>query len=120
MKLPLMLQAESRTRLLQGIAIGAISSMIVGFTWGGWVSGSITARKMSDKGATEAVVAPLAPICVKRFQRGTEANATLAQLKATDSWQRDSFIVKGGWATFPGESEPNHNFAETCAATLNK
>jgi hypothetical protein len=119
MKLPLMLQAESRTRLLQGIAIGAIVSMIVGFTWGGWVSGS-TAQKMADKGANEAIVAALAPICVEKFQSGTEAKATLAQLKAVDSWQRDTFIVKGGWATFPGDSEPNRNVAEACAALLNK
>ncbi|HVV78662.1 MAG TPA: hypothetical protein VHD59_03475 [Pseudolabrys sp.] len=119
MKLPSILQGESRTRLLQGIAFGAIATMLIGFTWGGWVSGS-TAQKMADKGATDAVVTALAPICVEKFQGAAEAKATLAKLKATDSWQRDTFIVKGGWATFPGESEPNRNVAEACAALLNK
>jgi hypothetical protein len=75
---------------------------------------------MADKGANEAIVAALAPICVEKFQSGPEAKATLAQLKAFDSWQRDTFIVKGGWATFPGHSEPNRNVAEACAALLNK
>jgi hypothetical protein len=119
MKLPSILQGESRTRLLQGVALGAVATMLIGFTWGGWVSGG-TAQKMADKGANEAVVAALAPICVEKFQGATEAQATLAKLKATDSWQRDTFIVKGGWATFPGESEPNRNVAEACAALLNK
>jgi hypothetical protein len=119
MKLPPFLQAESRNRLLQGVAIGAIATMVIGFTWGGWVSGG-TAHKMASQSAVQATVAALAPICVEKFQGGAEAKATLAQLKATDSWQRDTFIVKGGWATFPGESEPNRNVAEACAALLNK
>jgi hypothetical protein len=34
MQVPLILQGESRTRLLQGIAIGAVASMVIGFFWG--------------------------------------------------------------------------------------
>jgi len=119
MNLPSILQGESRTRLLQGAALGAIATALIGFTWGGWVSGS-TAQKMADKSAGQALVAALAPICVDKFQRGAEAKATLAQLKATESWQQDNFIVKGGWATFPGDSEPNRNVADACAKLLSK
>jgi hypothetical protein len=119
MKLPPILQAESRNRLLQGVAIGAIATMVIGFTWGGWVSGG-TAHKMASESADQATVAALAPICADKFQRDAEAKTTLAALKATDSWQRDTFIVKGGWATFPGDSEPNRNVADACAKLLNK
>jgi hypothetical protein len=119
MNLPQALQGESRTRLLQGVALGAVATMLIGFMWGGWVSGG-TAAKMADKSADTAVVAALAPICAAKFQSGTEATATLAKLKATDSWQQDAFIVKGGWATFPGESQPNRGVAEACAKLLNK
>jgi hypothetical protein len=119
MNLPSILQGESRTRLLQGVAVGAIVTALIGFTYGGWVTGG-AAQKMAAQSAEEAVVAALAPICVAKFQRGTEATATLAQLKATDSWQQDAFIVKGGWATFPGASEPNRDVAEACAKLLNK
>ena len=35
MQVPSILLGESRTRLLQGIAIGAIASMVIGFSWGG-------------------------------------------------------------------------------------
>lgn len=119
MQLPQALQGESRTRLLQGVALGAIATMVIGFMWGGWVSGS-TAQKMAGKSADQAVVTALAPICAAKFQSGTEATATLAKLKATDSWQQDTFIVKGGWATFPGDSEPNRDVADACAKLLNK
>jgi hypothetical protein len=43
-----------------------------------------------------AVVAALAPICVDNFQHASDAKATLVALKATDSWNQDSFIEKGG------------------------
>jgi hypothetical protein len=42
----------------------------------------------------------------------------LAELKATDSWKQDTFIAKGGWATFPGMESPNSNVAEACAKML--
>ena len=34
MQVPSMLRGESRTRLLQGIAVGAVASMVIGFSWG--------------------------------------------------------------------------------------
>ena len=116
MKLPPILQGESLTRLLQGVAIGAVLTLIVGFGWGGWQLAS-KAEKTAEQSATNAVVAVLAPICVDRFQRATDAKASLIALKATDSWKQDTFVEKGGWATFPG-SEPNQSVAEACAKML--
>ena len=116
MKLPPILQGESVTRLLQGAAGGAVIAMILGFGWGGWQLGG-TAEKMADERASNAVVAALAPICVDKFQHGADAQAKLIALRATDSWQRDSFVKKGGWATFPG-SEPSMAVAEACATIL--
>ena len=118
MNFPQALQGESRTRLLQGVALGAIATMAIGFIWGGWMTGR-SAQRMADQSADQATVAALAPICAAKFQSGTEAPATLAKLKATESWQQDTFIVKGGWATFPG-SEPNRNVADACAKLLSK
>ena len=116
MNLPPILKGESLTRLLQGAAGGAVVAMIVGFGWGGWQLQS-RAEKMADQRADNAVVAALAPICVDKFQHGADASAKLVALKATDSWQRDTFVAKGGWATFPG-SEPNQDVAEACAKIL--
>ena len=63
--------------------------------------------KMADQSTSSAIVAALAPICVV-IRHATEAKATLAELKLVDSWKRDSFIEKGGWATFPGATLPRN------------
>ena len=117
MKLPPILQGESLTRLMQGAAAGAVAVMIVGFSWGGWTL-QRTAEKMADQKSGEAVVAALTPICVEKFNQAADATTTLAALKKVDSWQQDSFVTKGGWATFPG-SQPNRDVAEACAKVLN-
>ena len=65
----------------------------------------------------DAVVAALTPICVDKFKQASDAKTSLAALKAVDSWQRDSFVTKGGWATFPG-NEPNRDVADACAKVL--
>jgi hypothetical protein len=40
MEVPSILQGQSGTRLLQGIAIGAVVTLVIGFSWGGWVTGT--------------------------------------------------------------------------------
>ena len=119
MQLPAILQGESLTRLLQGAAAGFLATVVIGFGGGGWMLAS-TAKKMADQSTSSAVVAALAPICVDKFQHATDAKSTLAELKLVYSWKRDSFIEKGGWATFPGTESPNNNVAEACAKMLNE
>ena len=118
MKLPPMLQGDLLTRLLQGAAAGCAITLVLGFGWGGWQLHS-KALKMAQDSANSAVVAVLAPICADKFQHAAGAPATLVALKATDSWKQDTFVEKGGWATFPG-SEPNRNVAEACAKMLSE
>jgi len=119
MQLPPMLQGDSLTRLLQGAAAGCAITLVVGFGWGGWQLSS-KAQKMAQDSSNRAVVAVLAPICADRLQHANGATATLAQLKATDSWKQDVFLVDGGWVTFPGNAEPNRNVAEACAKMLSE
>ena len=118
MNLPPILKGDSLTRLMQGAASGAVVAMIVGFTWGGWTLQS-KAQKFADEKAETAVVAALTPICVDKFEHAADAKTTLAALKAEDSWKRDTFISKGGWATFPGNA-PNRDVAEACAKVLDE
>ena len=40
MEVPSILQGQSGTRLLQGIAIGAVATLGIGFSWIGWVTGT--------------------------------------------------------------------------------
>ena len=93
MQVPSILQGESLKRLLQGAAVGAVATIIVGFNWGGWSLGS-TADKMAKERSELAVVAALAPVryaalfevyrACRRHQR--------CQLKGTETSVRLRFM----------------------------
>ena len=98
--------------------VGAsLLTMIVGFSWGGWVTGG-TARATAETKAREAVVARLAPICVVQSGRDPGRAVKLVALKDESSWQRGEYVGKQGWATMPGEKEPDRIVAELCASLL--
>ena len=42
----------------------------------------------------------------------------MAELKKVGSWQQDSYIQKGGWATFKGMASPDLAVAQACANIL--
>ena len=118
MEIPSILQGESRTRLLQGMAIGAVASMIVGFSWGGWVTGG-TADKLAAERANTAVLVALTPICVEKFLKNSEAKANLADLqKISSTWEQGQYLEKGGWATPPGATSSDYQLARACAERL--
>jgi pimeloyl-ACP methyl ester carboxylesterase len=66
MQVPSILQGESLSRLLQGAAAGAVASIVIGFSWGGWMTGS-TANRLAVERVDTAVVAALTPVCVEKF-----------------------------------------------------
>jgi hypothetical protein len=117
MNMPAILQGDSLTRLLQGAAAGAIATLVIGFYWGGWVTGG-SAKEMVQRSSSAAVVAALSPICVDKFQRSAEAAANMTELKKVSSYQQGTFIEKGGWATLPGSDTANSSVAEACANML--
>ena len=92
---------------------------IVGFSWGGWVTGGRADTDATQRAST-AVVAALAPVCVAKFQGTPEVVANLAALKKVDSWAQGDFVEKGGWATVPGSSSPERvsAVAKACATLL--
>jgi len=102
-----------------GIIVGAIGLAVIGFTWGGWVTGG-TANQMAKKEAESAVVKVLAPICVDNFKRQPDAIAQLVALKATSSYQQAAFISNGGWATMAGSDRPHSGTARACADMLSQ
>lgn len=117
MALPAILQGDSPTRLLQGAAAGAVAALVIGFYWGGWVTGG-TAKEMVQKSVSVALVSALSPICVDKFQHSADAAANLVEFKKVSSWQQGSFIEKGGWATMPGGQPANTAVAQACATML--
>jgi hypothetical protein len=95
----------------------AVVTMIVGFTWGGWVTGA-TARTMATTTGEDAVAKRLAPICVVRSALDPQRDTKLKALKDVSTWERGDYIKKQGWATMPGEKEPDGRVADECAKLL--
>jgi alpha/beta superfamily hydrolase len=93
-----------------GIAIGALVAMVIGFTWGGWVTAG-TAREKTD----EAVLASRSAICVAQFMKGPDHEANLKAFQDTDSWKRRDFVEKGGWDKMPGQETANGFVSRACA-----
>jgi len=100
------------------MAIGAVASMVIGFSWGGWVTGG-TANKLSAERVDTAGVAALTPICVEKFLQNSDAKANLAALqKISTGWEQGDCLEKGGWATRPGATSSDYHLARACAEKL--
>ena len=107
----------TKTLLFWACVASAVFTMIVGFSWGGWVTGG-SARQSAEDMARDAVVQRLAPICVVQSGRDLGKGQKLVALKEESTWQRGEYVGKQGWATMPGEQEPDRRVAEACAALL--
>ena len=116
MQVPAILQNESRTRLLQGAAAGAVATMFVGFYLGGWSLGS-TADKMAKERSELAVIAALAPVCADKFRALPDALAKQAGLSKIESWKRRDEFPKE-FVTLPGESYPSSALVDACSTLL--
>ena len=102
-----------------GVVVGAIGTMIIGFSWLGWTLGS-TAERMAVERTNSAVVAALTPSCVASFMGQPSASSKLAEFQKIESWKQREFIEAGGWATSRGDKTPNSGVANACAETLAK
>jgi len=103
-----------------GAVIGSILTMIVGFSWGGWTTSS-TANQAAIQRADAAVTTAFVPICLAQEKVDGAKGKRLDELKAiTSSYEQTDFVMKAGWATFPGTADPNRNVAEACASALLK
>jgi hypothetical protein len=103
---------------VQGALAGAITTVVIGFNWGGWSLGSTVQKQVAEAEQT-SMVRVLAPICADKFRHSADVGANLEALKKAESWRRDEMIQKAGWSTFPG-SEPDRKVAEACATLLSQ
>lgn len=100
-----------------GGAAGAVALAIVGFNWGGWMTAG-AAEQMASKQARVEVVAALVPICLQQSSQDPQVVNTLARLKDTSSYQRTDMLMKAGWATMPGSTDPRRDVASACIKGL--
>ena len=73
---------------------------------------------MAEASGEEAVLKRVAPICVVRFKDDPKRVEKLKQLKEISSWEQGDYVKKQGWATMPGEKEPEGRVADECAKLL--
>jgi alpha/beta superfamily hydrolase len=103
--------------ILWSAAGGAAVAMIVGFSWGGWVTGG-SARAAQTSAAHDAVVVALAPICAERFRAQSDAATKIAELTKGSSWDRGNVVAKSGYATMPGGKDADSDVARACGEML--
>jgi len=107
----------SKSALSWSCALCVVATMIIGFSWGGWVTGT-TAAEMARKAADGAGASLAATLCVAQFKNDPAEAVQLASLNKAERWDRASFITKGGWATLPGMKDPVSGAADLCAQQL--
>ncbi|HUE46334.1 MAG TPA: hypothetical protein VMO81_08800 [Aestuariivirgaceae bacterium] len=96
-----------------GVIGGAIAAIIIGFYWGGWVTGG-TAVEMRASSAEEAIVQAFTPLCVAKAEQEPEQ---LALLEEESRWQHDDFVVEAGWVDNVKENY-RAEVAQACARAV--
>jgi hypothetical protein len=108
----------SKATLVMACAATAVVTMIVGFNWGGWVTGGTSqsqAKAAGDTARSELASA----ICIEKFNAASDKAAQLVTLRAiTETYKKREFVEAGGWATMPGQTQPDRRGAEVCATAL--
>ena len=107
----------TKTILVWACVISVVLTIIVGFAWGGWVTGG-SSQKAAEAMATDAVTQRLAPICVAQFDLDPDKTQKLAELNGMSSYQRTQYVQDQGWATIAGDENPDRKVAGACSQLL--
>jgi hypothetical protein len=88
----------SKTVLFWACAGSVIAATIVGFSWGGWVTGG-SAQEMAEDSAAQTRQELAAVVCVDRFMAAPDVGVQLTALKEIESsYAQSKFVEDGGWA----------------------
>jgi hypothetical protein len=102
---------------IYGALGGAVLTMALGFSWGGWVTGG-TAQSMAATEAKAAVVAALVPVCLQMAQTDPDREVKLTTILEATTYQRRTKLMEAGWATMPGAEAPDRDLAQACVTSL--
>lgn len=100
-----------------GALIGAVVITWTGFDALGWRTAS-TSEAIGKRQSDAAVVSALAAICNARFRAQADFPAQLAALEKVERYSRGESVWKAGFATMPGDKEPNQEVGRACAELL--
>jgi len=107
----------SKAMLFWSCAGCAVATMVVGFTWGGWVTGG-SADQRADAAAEQAVAQLAADICFTRYLAAPDVRASLTALNEESSYRRGGMLEDGGWVTLGDREDPIDGAARLCADRL--
>lgn len=102
---------------MYGALIGAVCVGVLGFTWGGWVTGG-TATERAIAMSRNDVVAAMVPVCLDMARSDPARAKKLETIRAAATYQRRDALMETGWATVPGTDAPNRDIAQACLAAL--
>ncbi|MEQ9814889.1 MAG: hypothetical protein RLO50_19085 [Azospirillaceae bacterium] len=103
-----------------GAVAGGIVVAIVGFTWGGWVTGG-TAAENAAEAAAQGRTDLAAAICVQNFMADENARENLGRLtELTSTFQQREIIEEGGWAMMPNRDEAARATLTLCARMVSE
>ncbi|MDF1736913.1 MAG: hypothetical protein P1U37_16595 [Minwuia sp.] len=102
---------------IYGAIVGGIVVSILGFSAGGWVTGS-KANEMAKSMADEQVIAALVPVCYSTAAADPERLAKAETIKRSVGYSRYKAVMEAGWATPPGSESPDVNLARACVEGL--
>lgn len=110
----------SKTMLFWSCVGAVVLTLVVGFSWGGWVTGG-TAKAMAEDASEEAYAQLAGAVCVARFTAAADAQAQLTKLKQiSSSYRQRDFVEQGGWAVMPGSEKADRDTTRLCAEELAK
>ena len=102
---------------IYGALIGAVFVGVVGFTWGGWVTGG-TSNDRAMAMSRDNVVTSMVPVCLDMAQSDPARADKMEMIRAASTYQRRDALMDAGWATMPGTDAPNRDIAQACLAAL--
>ncbi|MEI4197359.1 hypothetical protein [Roseovarius sp. E0-M6] len=104
---------EATKPAIWGAIGGAVVAIVIGFAWGGWMTGG-AATEMKVAGAESAIVQAFTPLCVAKAEQQPEQ---IDLLKEESSYQRDDFVIDAGWVDNVSEKY-QAEVADSCADSI--
>ncbi len=102
---------------IYGALIGAAFVSVVGFSWGGWVTGG-TANDRAMAMSRDNVVASMVPVCLDMARSDPARADKMEAIRAASTYQWRDALMTAGWATMPGTDAPDRDIAEACLKEL--
>jgi hypothetical protein len=100
-----------------GLVVGCILTLLIGFNFGGWVTGSKSLALIEDASVAR-VTAALLPRCVSRAKKDPAFDEKLGKIKTAAAYKQVQLISAENWAELPGTNAVNRSLATACIKEL--